>query len=145
MQNSINCNVQSFYKLGTACNFGEPLRKPIAFPMILRACNPAADFSSRALSDDSYPSILTNIVKEFPSRHIFHHHEEVCGSADHLIPATHQRTTETQLGALLLVLSTHSNTEINNMDGQWPGGHCLYHVRTVFLYPAEKHLDFSDI
>lgn len=36
---------------------------------------------------DSYPSMLTDIIKELSSRYIFHHHEEVCGSTDHLIPA----------------------------------------------------------
>ena len=34
-----------------------------------------------------YLSILNNVVKQFPSRNIFHHHEDICRCADHLIPA----------------------------------------------------------
>jgi len=45
--------------------------------------------------------MLTDIVKEFPSRHIFHHHEEVGGSADHLIPATDQRKEPQELNERL--------------------------------------------
>lgn len=34
----------------------------------------------------TYTSIFTDVIKQFPARHIFHNHEKICWCADDLVP-----------------------------------------------------------
>lgn len=33
-----------------------------------------------------YLAVFDNVIKQFSPRHILHHHEDICGGTDHLIP-----------------------------------------------------------
>lgn len=33
-----------------------------------------------------YLAVFDDVIKQFSPRHILHHHEDICGGTDHLIP-----------------------------------------------------------
>lgn len=100
MQNTINCNVQSFSKLGMACNFGEPLRKSIAYSWLYKQELVRSYLPFHAYKYSQRVPLQTHIPS--PWRSLWE-----CWSPD-TCNTPQKRTTETQQEALMSLLSTYS-------------------------------------